>query len=94
MSRPIFPHCVKCQVLYRPKTNGMTLEMMAGFGSFELFKADLIECPGCGNQIIHGYGQNPVSVHFWDDYKEALEKEKKLGKMYKSYEKVGAVPKE
>lgn len=88
MSKPGFPICVKCQVEYRPKTNGINVELMADFGSFELYKADKVECPGCGHQIITGYGDEPFAIHFKENYKEVLEKVEKSGRTYKCYEKV------
>ncbi len=88
MSRPIYPICVICQVEYKPKKNGVNVELMANFGSFELYEADKVECPGCGHQIITGYGSQPISIHFEKDYKEVLKKVTKDGPTYKCYENV------
>lgn len=82
MSRPIHPICVKCKKEYRPKKNGVFVELMADFGSYEIFHADLVECPKCGHQIITGFGQGPVGNHLEEDYKELLGK---IGKTYKCY---------
>ena len=78
------PICVKCKIEYRPEKNGVVVEYMASFGSYQLFFADLHKCPKCGDEIIAGFGQSSFAEHYQSDYKEIL---KKQGKTYKVYEK-------
>jgi hypothetical protein len=35
---------------------------------YKVWKADLLECPDCGHQLITGYGNNPVSEHYQPDF--------------------------
>ena len=76
------PICMKCQLFYRPKKNGVYFtEMMppysgeTGWRPYKIWAGDLWECKGCGHQIISGTGMNPISVQHEVDFKE---KQKKL----------------
>lgn len=82
MSRPLHPICIKCECEYKPKKSGVYVELMAKWGSYEVFMADLLECPRCGHQVISGYGDRPAGAHFTDDYKTFL---KSIGKTHKCY---------
>lgn len=86
MSRPIHPICVKCQVAYKPKRNGVFVEVMGGKRlhrfSYQVFHGDLVECPKCGHQIVTGIGKNPVKEQFQNTYREFLVR---IGKTYKCY---------
>jgi hypothetical protein len=31
---------------------------------YKIWMADLLECPGCGNEIVTGFGKQPVSEHY------------------------------
>lgn len=90
MSRPIYPICVKCQVAYKPKRDGVFVEVMGGGRgtlplhrfSYQVFHGDLVECPNCGHQIVVGIGKNPVKQQFEDGYRDFLAN---IGKTYKCY---------
>lgn len=62
------PVCAACQLEMRPERIGVGLLDMAAFGPYHLWDADLYECPGCGHQIVAGFGDNPISRHFEDDF--------------------------
>ena len=58
------PGCVKCGVELYPKENGVgVLDTLRGVG-FQLWDADLWECPVCGYQIVTGFGQEPVAEKY------------------------------
>ena len=67
--------CVGCKTYFRPRKNGVyVLETMEDYGTpYKIWMADLYECPDCGNQLITGYGANPVSEHFHAAFEEWLE---------------------
>jgi hypothetical protein len=53
------------------KRNGIELLEMAGAQNpqpYKLWQADLFMCPGCGIEIVSGYGQKPVAEHFQDGF--------------------------
>lgn len=69
--------CVKCRLFFEPKRNGVTVEegMPLGNGSwtsYRLWQADLLECPGCGAQLVTGYGRAPIAEHYQSDYEEKI----------------------
>ena len=76
------PICVKCQLFFKPKKNGVYFEegMPSGkdiagepiWEPYKLWACDLWECRGCGNQIIFGFGQNPVAEHYQPEYAEKI----------------------
>ena len=41
---------------------------------YQLWQADLWECPDCGNQVILGYGEKCWSEHYQPDFKSYLDK--------------------
>ncbi len=57
--------CVECKTYMRPRTNGVdVLETFEDYRPYKIWKADLLECPDCGKQIINGYGNGPIAEHF------------------------------
>ena len=58
------PVCVKCYRELRPEQNGVGVVDLAGNRQVQIWEADLWKCPGCGVEIIVGFGQGPVSEHF------------------------------
>jgi len=40
----------------------------ANFGPYKIWYADLWKCPNCKNEIIVGFGWNPVAEHFQNDF--------------------------
>lgn len=78
------PACVKCGLFFQPKKNGVTLEEGRPVGRadaievewlpYKLWRADLLECTGCGVQIITGYAYLPMSEHYKPDYNQWKER--------------------
>ncbi len=62
--------CINCRLEYVPDKNGITAEEFASFGSYKLWSADIMRCPGCGHRIIGAFGNNPFAIHHQIDYNE------------------------
>lgn len=71
MHRPV---CVKCQTELRCEKNEVVVLDMFGPNEeiYKGFYADLFQCPGCGMQIVVGFGQNAFTEHFEEDHAEKL----------------------
>jgi len=80
--RPVCPEC-RCEL--HPERNGVGVLDMADYGASELYDADLWKCPKCGKQVIGGFGFGPLSSHFEDGFKGAVESRKEAGLLYKNY---------
>lgn len=74
--------CVKCNQFFHPLKNGVTVEEgrpassadKRGEGNwlpYKLWQADLVECRGCGTQVITGFGFQPISEHYMSGYNDA-----------------------
>ena len=71
--RPVV--CVPCQLFYKPKKNGVSIEEGMPRGTvpetwepYKLWQGDLLECHGCGAQIVTGFGRLPLAEHYEPDY--------------------------
>lgn len=77
--------CVKCSYSYVPLKNGVwVLEMMQGNTlPYKLWRADLLECPECGNRIVSGFG-NAAIEHYDTGFEDLLKsiKQDKLQTLY------------
>lgn len=68
------PVCVKCRLFFKPKKTGAVMEegMPNGgdgkWGPYKLWVGDLMECRGCGDQIMVGFGRGPIAEHYQPDY--------------------------
>lgn len=69
----ICKHCLKA---FRPKENGISvLEQNQGV-TIRIWGADLLECPGCGDQGVAGFSNgasDATDLFFEDRIKIALE---------------------
>ena len=69
--------CVACRKFLRPKKNGVLIEEMSPQGEtwapYQLWHADLWECPGCRVQVVGGFGFEPVSEHYHPEYARVRE---------------------
>lgn len=81
MSRPSGPICVQCQVPFRPFKNGVTVELLAAYGSYELWEADEWACPVCDARIITGFAQSPFAHHYDTDYSVQRQREVDAGRI-------------
>lgn len=71
MRRPL---CVKCQTQFQVVKVGVTVAAMFSDPPvpYNLTKADLLECPGCGAQIVVGYGKHPYARRIHSDFQDQL----------------------
>ena len=76
MHRPV---CPKCHVELYPERNGVGVLDMADFGPYALWDSDLWKCPECGIEVIGGFGSNPLSAHYEEDFKRLVEIHKERG---------------
>ena len=71
------PICVECGKLMRPERNGVLVELTMGREDtrpYQLYMADLWQCPKCEKQVIKGSGENPLREYFMEDYEEFRDK--------------------
>lgn len=68
------PVCIPCQKEYRRHVNGVyALEQDENGQPYKLWLTDLWKCPGCGHEVLCGYGNSPVGQHFQGDFATQLE---------------------
>ena len=61
--------CVPCQTYLRPRKNDIYVLTERGDGlPYQVWNADLWECPDCGHQVILGYGVSHCSEHYEKDF--------------------------
>ena len=60
--------CPKCQLELRSKRNGVAAEAMTVDGSYQLWIADLLACPGCELEVVARFAPRPLAEHFQSDY--------------------------
>ena len=68
--------CVKCQTEFKPSHNGTLVIETASFGPYKVWNADTWKCPGCGSEVVAGFGEPMREDHYRPDFPEWLEKEK------------------
>lgn len=66
--------CVACETFMAPAKNGVyVLETYEdGKTPYKVWMADMLECPDCHAQIVKGFGADPVSEQYMDDFDKAL----------------------
>lgn len=68
------PVCVKCQRDMSRMESGRVVLDRAAWGPYQLWFADLWKCPSCGFEIMYGFGNEPFSRHFEDDFEHFVDK--------------------
>lgn len=63
MPRPI---CIKCKVEFRCKKNGYHAVLLSGTPPepYQIWDADMWECPSCHAQILSGFGSKPIAENW------------------------------
>ena len=64
--------CENCEVELKPECNNTTVVETASFGPYKVWLADTWKCPGCGIQVVTGFGREPIKEHFMDGFDEWL----------------------
>jgi hypothetical protein len=83
------PVCKKCQCEMHPETNGVGLLDFASFGPYKLWDADLWKCPGCGIEIVGGFGHGPIAEHYEASFGTHMAHYEKHGLLIENHERRG-----
>jgi hypothetical protein len=69
------PACVKCRVEFRCKKNGFMAVTMAGLPPqpYQIWSADMWECPGCKVQILSGFSRIPIAENWQENFHRWLD---------------------
>ena len=80
--------CVKCQVQYKIKKSGnYVVDMFLDPPEpYRIMNGDRWQCPGCGHEVIAGFGEMPLSEHFHDEFQNRLDKVQQNSTTIKCYE--------
>lgn len=74
MPRPVrFLVCIGCKVEMQCDKNQHGVELTSSVGGVELqpyqiWDGDRYACPGCGVEIVVGFGRGPIAETFNEDY--------------------------
>lgn len=83
MLRPV---CVKDQQEYKVEEQGVALVEYADRGGtrkpYAIYFGDLWVCPGCGHQIIGGYGEPAAQEHEKEKMQKLLDTYADLDRLY------------
>ena len=64
--------CVECEEEMKPEENGVDVLERGGDGKpYKMWKADVLECPGCGRRVVSGFADNPFLQRPDDDLTKA-----------------------
>lgn len=67
--------CADCSTIMRPRKNDVCVHITMDDGRpYQLWQADLWECPDCGKQVILGYGMKAWAEHYEPDFEKHLNK--------------------
>ncbi len=74
MARPATPICVLCERPMIPEKNGVYALLMAHMPPkiYEVYHSDKYRCTICGNEILSGYGNDAVIIHYQEDADERI----------------------
>ncbi len=75
MHRPV---CPKCERELHPEENGVGVLDMANGKAYKVYDADLWKCPGCGMQVVGGFGNNAISEHYMPGFQRMVDGYKTL----------------
>lgn len=86
-----YPHdvvCTACRTHLRIETQRVLVIEMASFGPYKVWNADLYKCPGCGAEMVTGFGQCPIRAdHYAPDFGQWLDTAKSSApKVFYDYE--------
>ena len=60
--------CASCKTMLRPRKNEIYVGVLSDDKPYQVWCADLWECPGCETQTILGYGQEPIAEHYEEKF--------------------------
>lgn len=66
--------CVQCQARMGVKRMGVAVIETAGIPAnpFRIWRADLMQCPICGRELLSHFSHEPVAERHHDDFEAAL----------------------
>lgn len=72
--------CCSCNFFYKPEKNAVAVVEMRPVGTvslpeyrpLRLWQADRWRCPGCGHQVVTGFGRAPISEHHDRNFDEKV----------------------
>lgn len=76
--------CIPCRVEYQCIKTGGAVQTMTDSGPYQLFAADIFECPSCHHQMAIA-ATTPMSEHFQPDFKPLAKKYHDAGWLYPSW---------
>ncbi len=67
--------CVQCQARMGVKRMGVSVVETAGVPAkpFRLWRADLLQCPICGKELLARFSHEPVAENHDEDFEAALD---------------------
>jgi hypothetical protein len=71
--------CCQCKVHLRPEKNGnIFIETFSSGAPGLIWDSDRWKCPGCGVEILAGFGREPIKEHWQEGFDTVLAAVKKL----------------
>jgi len=64
--------CVACKLEFRPAKNGVAAIESSTFGPYKLWETDRLACPGCGVEILSGFGLQAIAEHYQPGFAETV----------------------
>ena len=66
--------CVQCQAAFGVKRMGVAVVETAGIPAkpWRLWRADLLQCPICGKELLGHFSHEPVAERHHEDFEAAL----------------------
>ena len=79
--------CCNCQTELEIEKNGVSVVEMFSQPPqpYRIWSADLWKCPQCQNEIVAGFGMQPLAEHFQEKFNDILERVKS-GTVFYDYE--------
>ena len=67
------PVCVQCQCEMRCSKTGATIVVMSGDEPYQIWQADIFQCPGCGFEAVTGWAGKPFKYRHEENFQQAVE---------------------
>ena len=61
--------CVRCKKQLIIEKNGIIAQENAPFGPYKIWETDKWKCPECEYEVLAGFGQQPISEHYLENFK-------------------------
>lgn len=74
------PACVSCQCEMRCSKTGATIVIMSGGKPYQLWQADIFQCPGCGFEAVTGWAEKPITHSGQEGFRACLKRYLDTGK--------------